>query len=188
MLPIIYADIIDDPVSLSRFESIYRQYAGEMFATANRILKDPFESEDAVQDAFLGVARHMNTVSRIREERDLRWYLHAAAHNAALNRLPRKKPGEELVSLEDAPELSGGDLWQELCDRLDAEALTGVLASLPRTYREALYFHFVLEFSVKETADALQIKVPAAKQRLVRGKRLLAQRIREKGCFDHVPE
>ena len=186
MIPIIYADIIDDPIHLARFEHIYEKYYKQMFFTANRILNDDYEAEDALQDAFIGIARNMKTVSKIKDAHDLFYYLQSAARNAALNRLPKKKVYTEAVPLHETWNLSSDSFWQELCDDLDYEALTEAIASLPQTYQEALYFHFVMEFTIKETASLLQIKLATAKQRLVRGKQMLQKAIREKGCFDHV--
>lgn len=186
MIPIIYADIIDDPVHLARFEEIYREHYKKMFFTANQILRDKYEAEDALQDAFIGIARNMKTVSKIEDPKDLFYYLQSAARNAALNRLPKKQVYTEAVPLHQMWSLSDSSLWSELCEKLDYEALTEALSSLPQTYQEALYFHFVMEYTIKETAALLQITVSAAKQRLVRGKQMLQEAIREKGCFDHV--
>ena len=188
MIPMIYANIIDDPSHLERFETIYHKYYKKMFYTANQILKDPYEAEDALQDAFIGIARNMKTVVKIEDPKDLFYYLQSAARNAAINRLPKKQVYDDAVPVHELWNLSGGNFWQELCDKLDYEALTEVITDLPPTYQEALYLHFVMELTIKETADMLQIKVSTAKQRLVRGKQYLIQKIREKGCFDHVTD
>lgn len=48
-------------------------------------------------------------------------------------------------------------------------------------YRDALYYHFVLELSVPETAKLLNCKASTVKQRLVRGKKLLHVQLFERG-------
>lgn len=48
-------------------------------------------------------------------------------------------------------------------------------------YRDALYYHFVLELSVHETAKLLNCKVSTVKKRLVRGKKLLHVQLFERG-------
>ena len=99
MLPIIYVNIIDDPKQIPRFEEIYETYYKKMFYTANKILKDDYEAEDALQDAFIGIARNMKTVIRIKSERDLYYYLQSAAKHAALNRLPKKQIYTDAIPL-----------------------------------------------------------------------------------------
>ena len=86
MIPIIYADIIDDAEDLALFEEIYEEYYRQMFFKANKILNDTHESEDAVHDAFIGIARNMKTVRAIQEKADLYYYMVRAAENAAYNR------------------------------------------------------------------------------------------------------
>ena len=185
MIPIIYVNIIDDPKHLPRFEEIYEEYYKQMFYTANRVLNDAYEAEDAVQDAFIGIARNMKTVSKITDEKDLFYYVQTAAKHAALNRLPKKKIYTESIPLEDAPFVSDNGFWAALCDKLTYEALVEAIVAIPETYREVLYFHFVMEYTIKETASLLNIKVATAKQRLVRGKKALIQAIQEKGVFEH---
>ena len=61
--------------------------------------------------------------------------------------------------------------------------LVRLISELPKMYREVLYYHFVLEFSIPETARGLGIKLATAKQRLVRGKKLLMQEIAKERSF-----
>lgn len=185
MIPIIYVNIIDDPKHLARFEEIYEEYYRQMFYTANKVLNDAYEAEDAVQDAFIGIARNMKTVSEITNKTDLSYYVHTAAKHAALNRLPKKKIYTESIPLDKVPFISDNGFWRELCDKLTYEALVEAIAAIPDTYREVLYFHFVMEYTIKDTANLLNIKVATAKQRLVRGKKALIQAVQEKGVFEH---
>lgn len=185
MIPVIYVNIIDDPKHLPRFEEIYEEYYKQMFYAANRILNDTYEAEDAVQDAFIGIARNMKTVSKITNKTDLFFYVQTAAKHAALNRLPKKKIYTESIPLDKVPFISDNGFWRELCDKLTYEALVEAIAAIPDTYREVLYFHFVMEYTIKDTANLLNIKVATAKQRLVRGKKALIQAIQEKGVFEH---
>ena len=46
----------------SKLEKMYKLYWDAMFATANGILKDQYLAEDAVQEAFLRIARNLSKV------------------------------------------------------------------------------------------------------------------------------
>ena len=61
----------------------------------------------------------------------------------------------------------------------------GIIAAMPQIYREVLYYHFVLEFTMPEVAQSLNLKLTTAKQRLVRGKKLLLQALEKEGSFDY---
>lgn len=106
MIPILYADLIDDEANLIRFEELYTEYRQRMFFRANQILKDTYEAEDALQDAFIGIARNMKTVRTITNERDLFYHLMRAAENAAYNRSRQTKPYAAAIPLEAVPAVS----------------------------------------------------------------------------------
>ena len=186
MIPILYADMIDDPKNLLRFEELYTAHRKEMLMAAYQVLQDYYEAEDAVQDALIGVARNMSTVGKIACEADLRLYLLRAAKNAALNRTAAANRRSKDVPLDNARAVSDADFWSA-CSGSDYQRLLEIFAAMPEVYREALYDHFVLGFTTKEVAATLGIKVSAAKQRLVRGKKLLLQALEKEG-YTHVTE
>ena len=188
MIPMIYADLIDDAGNRLRFEEIYETYCRQMFFKANSILHDAQEAEDAVHDAFIGIARNMKTVASIANERDLRYYVLRAAENAAYNRARQTKQYRQAVPLEAAPHVSDGGFWDAVCSRLDYERMVKCITVMLRIYREVLYYHFVLELSMPEVAQSLDVKLATAKQRLVRGKKLLLQEMEKDGRFDHGNE
>lgn len=185
MIPILYADLIDDAQHRVRFEEIYETYYQQMFYVANKILSDPYEAEDALHDAFIGIARNMHTVSTITDRRDLFYYLMRSAENAAYNRTRQTKHYAELTEADHLPSVSDRSLWDTLYNKTDYEQLLRSISALPQIYREVLYYHYVLEFSMPDTARSLDIKLAAAKQRLVRGKKLLMQAIAAEGELNY---
>ena len=82
-LGLLYADIIDDPVHLLRFEEIYESHRKQMMRTANAILMDEHEAEDAVQELFVKLYRSPPDSSIAKP----RAYLFRAARNMALDML-----------------------------------------------------------------------------------------------------
>lgn len=185
MLPMMYADIIDDVGNRIQFEEIYQNYHQQMFFRANQILQDAYEAEDAVHDALIGVARNMKTIHTITDPQDLFYYLMRCADNAAYNRTRQTRHFTTAAALQDVPAVSDRTFWDTICTRLDYERLVQLITDLPAAYRETLYYHFVLEFSVPETARSLNIPLSTAKKQLVRGKKLLLQKINEKGDLYH---
>lgn len=65
----------------------------------------------------------------------------------------------------------------KVCRGIEYERIVEAIASLDEIYRDALYYHFVLEMSVPEVAKLLDCKVSTVKQRLVRGKKLLHKQL-----------
>ena len=58
----IYASAIDDAAELRKFEKIFYAYRDQMFFVANKILNDEHEAEDAVQNAFMGIAQNIKSL------------------------------------------------------------------------------------------------------------------------------
>ena len=62
----LYAAVIDDAEDIKKLEKIYYEYREQMFFVANKILRDSYEAEDAVQNALLGIARNIRTLPKMR--------------------------------------------------------------------------------------------------------------------------
>jgi len=52
---LVYMSLTDSADDRSKFERVYQSYKGLMFYTANRILNNPQDAEDAVHTAFVKV-------------------------------------------------------------------------------------------------------------------------------------
>lgn len=57
-----YLNLIDNEEDRSKFQMIYDLYFNSMLYTAYDILQDQYLAEDAVQEAFLQLAKHIKTV------------------------------------------------------------------------------------------------------------------------------
>lgn len=185
MIPIIYANLIDDVGNRLLFEEIYEKYYQQMFFVASKILHDDYEAEDALQDAFMRIAKNMKTISAITNQRDLFYYLMRAAENAAHNRTRQTKHYTSAATLDYLEGVSDHFFWESVCTKMDYERLVSMISNLPKKYREVLYYHYVLEFSMPEVARGLGLKLSTAKQRLVRGKKILMSKIEKEGRFHY---
>ena len=111
VLSMLYAAVGDEPRYRLRLEEIYRIYCRRMLRVAMDVLHERDEAEDAVHDAFLGIAHRMDTLSRLRED-EVRHYVLRAAQNAAISRLRDRK---EEFPLEEGGGNSGGFLRSAVC-------------------------------------------------------------------------
>ncbi|MEI3152226.1 MAG: RNA polymerase sigma factor [Eubacteriales bacterium] len=59
-------------------------------------------------------------------------------------------------------------------------SLLNCMETLPDKYRAALELHFIEEYTISQTAEILGENVSTVKQRLVRGKKLLASKLEKK--------
>ena len=89
------------------------------------------------------------------------------------------------VALEDAAdawdraEQTEDKTFAEVCAKMGESRLLQAIAQLPERYRDALYYRFALQFSVAETAQAMEQSVSATKKQVQRGKQKLLELLGE---------
>ena len=179
---VMFMALIDEEPEQKQFETIYAGYGKQMLAAAYRVLEDPGEAEDAVQNALLGIAKHIGKVPT-GDEKVLRAYVLTAARNAALSILEKRQRVPE-TELEEAFTASDEDLFQRVAASEDYEALLRAIRKLDLCYREVLMLIFVQEHTVKEAAEILGRREGTVRQQLNRGRKKLIELCRKEGILD----
>lgn len=164
--------------STTEFEQIYLKYRNQMILVALSLLHNQDDAEDAVHEAFLGIANHMKTVSQIKNENDLRNYCLKSAKNASLNML-KAQSRREKTFFEPFP-VSDKDFLDSVCTKCDCDELIRAIQKLDEKYRDVLYYHFALEMTVPQVATLLGRKKATVKKQLIRGKKFLLENINRK--------
>lgn len=176
----LYLAYLDDAHDQRLFEDIYYSYRKQMVTLALSILGQKEDSEDAVSKVFLRIAeKNWDVVRGIKSNIDLRNYLLKAVKNTSLNMIKaRKRENVSLdtiseYSLEEIEELSDNSFFEVICNRVEAEKVTNIIRQMNEKYRDVLYYHFVMDLTIPETAKSLNQSVAATKKQLVRGKKML---------------
>ena len=177
---LLYTAMIDDTQDQLRFEDIYYSYRKQMLLVAQRILHDPMEAEDAVQTAFLGIARQIKRIPAGNPQ-IVRAYVLTAAKNAALNMLPKRQQQNELLSISEFDIADDHNLFDQIASSQDYELLFKAIRKLPAIYREVLMLKYVQGLTMKEIAALLDRKAATVHQQITRGKKLLIAQCREEG-------
>ncbi len=184
----LYAAVIDDAEDIKKFEKIYYEYREQMFFAANKILRDSYKAEDAVQNALLGIARNI----RMLPDDDaclVRAYTLTAAKNAALNMLPEKQRRDKMLHIDTVDE-HNTSYDESAFDRItaseDVEMLSRAMSRMPDIYRDVLLLHCVCGLKVGQTADILGRKKTTVDKQLGRARKLLVRFCAEDGVvFEH---
>ncbi len=175
-----YLDAQDDK---RRFEEIYLAYRKQMAALATSMLHNAEDAQDVVADVFLRIAqRRWEVVRDIEDPTDLRNYLLKATKHTALNKLKadkRARPVESVDEIDRLPDCSEAEFLDAVCNRLAYREVVRAISSLGETYRDALYYRYVLELSAPQIAEELGQSLAATKKQLVRGKKLLLNLLAE---------
>jgi RNA polymerase sigma-70 factor (ECF subfamily) len=167
------------------FDTLVTRYEERIYTLARRIVHEPHDAEEVVQETFLSVLEHLPAY---RGEALFRNWILRIATNAALKQL-RKKRGLRTLSLDAADE-DDGPLphpeyiapWQEdpaqLARQHEVRALLeGALSQLDEKHRLVFILRDVEELSIEETAGALGISQANVKIRLMRARLMLCEKL-----------
>ena len=165
------------------FELLMRRHNQMLFRTARSILKDDAEAEDAVQEGYLLAYRAMG---RFRGDAKLSTWLVRIVANEAIARFRKRRRGAEVIQLdgdstaEHDPEDSMSESKSERPEQAALRAETRRLLearidALPDAFRTVFVLRAIEEFSVEETAAALDIPEATVRTRFFRAKSLLRE-------------
>ncbi len=173
-----YLAVIDGGEQKRTFEYYYLTYRMQMFAAAMSVLKNTADAEDAVHNAFLGLAKHIDVLLDASEE-NAKCYCIKASRNAALNIVRKNSYTDSTVSIEDMYDEADETALEDVLQNAEYQEVLNVVNSLDSVYRDVLYMHFVMDMPVKKIADVLDRKLSTVKQQLVRGKKMLISALKE---------
>jgi RNA polymerase sigma-70 factor, ECF subfamily len=154
------------------------QYAATLYRVAFSVLRNSSDAEDAVQEAFLRVLRHRDTLGEIR---DHRVWLIRIVWNVVLDRKRRAKTRPETDDVSElARVLPAAGLSAEqtaAAAQYHAQVLACV-DQLPTKEREVLMLSAFEELSSVEISSVLGITESSVRSRLFRARNLMAELLR----------
>jgi RNA polymerase sigma-70 factor (ECF subfamily) len=166
------------------FRLLMRRHNQTLYRTARSILKDDFESEDAVQDAYLIAYRAMG---KFRGEAKLSTWLVRIVVNEALGRLRKRRRHADVIQLDGTTDPFEEDAQMTMSEpppeqperaALRAESrrlLEAKIDQLPDAFRTVFVLRAVEEMTVEEAATCLGIPQATVRTRYFRAKSLLRE-------------
>jgi RNA polymerase sigma-70 factor (ECF subfamily) len=172
----------------SAFEVLVLAYQQHVFNLAYRMLGERGEAEDAAQEAFLRVYRHLD---RYDMARPFKTWLLTITSNYCIDRLRRRRL--TLLSIDEplpahpalnsrAPNPEEAAIGNER-----AEALQHLLTRLSPDYRVVVILRYWYDYSYAEIAEMTDSTESAVKSRLFRARRTLAEMIESQPAGNLAP-
>ncbi len=170
-------------------EELVRSHQARVYSFAMRMCRNVEDAKDILQETFLGMLR---SIREFRGESKFTTWLYRIASNACLKKRRRgvfePEPEQEL-SLDHLMPRPGADGrkpeipdWSNDAERallrgeLSAQ-MEAAIDRLPREYKIVLVLRDVEGFSAEETAQMLNLSVPAVKSRLHRARVFVRQEL-----------
>ena len=116
---------------------LFDQYSGMVYSIALRVLKDPSQAEDVMQEIFFQVWR--NPDAFVSGRGSLGAWLAVMARNRAIDSLRRRRPSD---SVDDVVLTSSSDLGSEVERNRMMEKVRGVLQGLPMEQQKSVELAF----------------------------------------------
>jgi RNA polymerase sigma-70 factor, ECF subfamily len=155
--------------------ALVNQYAGALYRVAYSVMRNPADAEDAVQEAFLRVLKHRDTLDEVR---DHRVWLIRIVWNIVLDRKRRAKTRPETDDVSELARVlpSNGMSAEQIASAAQHHAkVLGCVDKLPAKERQVLMLSAFEELSSVEIADVLGITESSVRSRLSRARNLMAE-------------
>ena len=171
----LYLNLIDTEEDKSRFVIFYEQYRKLMFYIAKEILKDNHLSEDAVQEAFLRIAKNFHKIDDITSH-EAKAFAVIITRNVSIDFYNKEK---KIIEINDflAESIHADD--EDSFSDANHETLIDYILELPENYRDVLYLNLVYDYSFNEIGNLLAITAENARKRAQRGRQILQDKIKE---------
>ena len=163
---IIYLQMIESDEDKSKFEQLYIMYKGLMFHVAMKILKNEFDAEDAVHQAFLSLIENLKNVKCPKT----RAYIVIITERKAIDIIRSRS---KLVDMEFWESTYGIEIPLP-----GDHGLADAMARLPAAYRDILLLRYYNGYSVREISSMLHIKKDTAQKQLWRAKAALQKHLK----------
>lgn len=173
-----YLSLLDTPEEKSMFEQLYRLYRQDMYKRAYGILKNKYDTEDAVHEAFMRVMKKLTKISEI-DCPQTHAYLLIIVKNVALKII--KKRTKTVVVDTDTVEITDDfGLEEYVISDMEVERLKNILEQLSDEYYEVLFLELFMEFNISEIAEQLGLTYDNTKKRIQRAKKKFREIAEEK--------
>lgn len=166
------------------FAAMVDEYSSQLYRLALRMLGNPQEAEDVLQETFINAFKHMK---QFEGRSQLSTWLYRIAANQALMRLRKNEP--DMVSVDEPQQLGSGESvprqLKDWCCLPEAEFMTSeaqaqldqAIGELSSALRAAFVLRDLQGLSTRETAEILDISESAVKTRLLRARLELREKL-----------
>ena len=153
------------------FDKAVREHSRRLISVARAIVGSSASAEDVVQQAFMNLYRHR----RRYDWRDPGGLLRRTVVNEALRLLRQNRP----VALVGDTGENKPEPLDAMVDRESVASIRKAIANLPQHFRAALVLCEYEQMSYAQIAEVLGASIPQVKTWIFRGRRQLAQTLKE---------
>ncbi len=175
------------------YESLISRYQQPVYNLALRLLNDPSDASDVVQEVFLKIFRN---VDHFRGQSSLKTWIYRITVNEANNQRRwffrhrrrevglEEEPDEGRNPIDHIPD-AGRSPFDFVFDREKQSLIESALGRINPAFRESVVLRDIADLSYEEIAEVLQLSLGTVKSRILRGREALRQEL--EGRLDATP-
>ncbi len=167
------------------FGLLVAKYQRKLMRLVMRLVRDPAEAEDVVQEAFIKAYR---ALPAFRGESAFYTWLYRIGVNTAKNWLiahGRRAPTSTEVDSEEAETYDDGELLRDvdtperlLMSKQIADTVNAAMTALPEELRTAITLREIDGLSYEEIAEVMDCPIGTVRSRIFRAREAIAQKLR----------
>ena len=161
------------------FARIYEDYHKQMEYVAYSILQNRQDAEDAVQDAFLALSAHLDTLIGMEDFR-IYYYVTETARHKDIDLLRKRKNSIPLDEIAEGFLTDGSDFTEQIAAKDAADEMLSFIRALPAHYRDVLSLCYVDGLNSRQISDLLGRSDTTVRKQLQRGREILLKKWKEK--------
>lgn len=179
----IHQDLIDRCMNNDRIAQmkLYDLYYRAVYNSIVRIVKDPMEAEDLMQDTFLSAFSNMKN---FRSESSFGTWIKKIGINRALNFLQKRKL--EIVDIPESNIAEPAEENETVYNKYSLNEIAEEINQLSEGYRVVLNLHLIEGMDHEEIGQILNIKPVTSRSQYMRGKEKLVMNLKQRNHARHA--
>ena len=169
---LLFLSKLDSEADQVKFTRIYEKYRYFLWYLANERLHDAHLAEDAVQEAFLALTRHMDKVDAI-ESAATRNFLATIVKSKAIDMIRRRKGVSEEAYEERIVSETAEDVLDTYLTKDNYDRILRAVAKLDEIYRVVFEYKYLHGLTDREIANLLDVTPKVVNVRIFRARKKL---------------
>jgi RNA polymerase sigma factor (sigma-70 family) len=179
--PILHDELVEKCKQGDRrsYAALYEKYSKAMFNTSLRIVNNPGDAEDILQDAFVDAFASLES---FQYKSTFGAWLKKIVINKSINHLRKKKV--DLIDIDRTPvaeAMPNEEVLDEKDIRLKVEEIKRAVKQLPNGYRTVLSLYLFEGYDHEEIAEILRVSHATVRTQYMRAKQKLIGLIKQGG-------
>lgn len=177
-----FLSVIETEEEISLFECIYYTYSKQMNFVAIGILHDEMLAEDAVQEAFWGVAKQTHLFEGM-TERERRAYVLTSAKNAAINLYKKEQKAKQLCRhyTDDNQTTVEDEVINRQMQTDVRRALNSAISTLSDFQQDIMMLRYAHDLNCNQIAITLGRKPATVRKELSRARKTFKKACEKEG-------